>query len=143
MTQYNGLNVNLSNLQLNKLKSAINNATEVTVKLSSNMIHDSNDTNFPHKLLLTKRHVLKLRKNSERKSSVNMKLQKTQLCKTIQTVQFLGRLPRPLLKTGLPLTEIPFKPLAKSDLAPLRLTVTASATDAAIRKLIILDLVWT
>ena len=107
------------------------------------MIDDSNGTNFPHKLLLTKRHVLKLRKNSERKSSVNMKLQKTQLCKTIQTVQFLGRLPRPLLKTGLPLTEIPFKPLAKSDLAPLRLTVTASATDAAIRKLIILDLVWT
>ena len=38
------------------------------------MIGDSNDTNFPHKLLLTKRHVLKLCKNFARKSSVNVKL---------------------------------------------------------------------
>ena len=42
----------MSNWQLNKLKSAIKNATEATWKLSSNMIGDSNDkTNFPHKLL--------------------------------------------------------------------------------------------
>ena len=46
MTQYNSLNGHLSNLQLNKLKSAINNATEVTVKLSLNMTGGSNDTNF-------------------------------------------------------------------------------------------------
>ena len=92
MTQYNRLNVNLSNFQLNKLKSAINNATEVTVRLSSNIIGDSDDTNFPHKLFLTKRHVSKLRKTFEKNSSVNMKLSKTQLSKTVQTVQFLGRL---------------------------------------------------
>ena len=30
MTQYNILNVNLSNLQLNKLKSGIKNGTKVT-----------------------------------------------------------------------------------------------------------------
>ena len=31
MTQYNSLNVNLSNLQVNKLKSAIKNETEVVL----------------------------------------------------------------------------------------------------------------
>ena len=32
MTQYNTLNVKLSNLKLNKLKSGIKNATEITLK---------------------------------------------------------------------------------------------------------------
>ena len=50
MTQYNSLNVKLSNSQLNKFKSAIKNETEVVLRLSSNMIGD-NETNFPHKLL--------------------------------------------------------------------------------------------
>ena len=54
MTQYNSLNVKLSNSQLNKLKSVIKNGTEVNLNLSSNWIGDSSDeTNFPHKLLLT------------------------------------------------------------------------------------------
>ena len=52
MTQYNRLNVKLSNSQLNKLKSAIKNKSDVVLRLSSNMIGD-NETNFPHKLLLT------------------------------------------------------------------------------------------
>ena len=53
MTQYNSLNVKLSNSQLNKIKSAIKNKTEVILRLSSNMIGISDDkTNFPHKLLL-------------------------------------------------------------------------------------------
>ena len=34
MTQYNSLNVKLSNLQLNKLKSAIKYETEVVLRLS-------------------------------------------------------------------------------------------------------------
>ena len=56
MTQYNSLNVKLSNLQLNILKSAIKNETDVILRLSSNMIANSDDeTNFPHKLLLTNR----------------------------------------------------------------------------------------
>ena len=51
MAQYNSLNVKLSNSQLNKLKPAIKNKTEVVLRLSSNMIGDSDDeTNFPHKL---------------------------------------------------------------------------------------------
>ena len=38
MTQYNTLNVKLSNSQLNKLKSAIKKGTEATLNLSSNLI---------------------------------------------------------------------------------------------------------
>ena len=56
MTQYNSLNVKLSNSQLSKLKSAIKNEAEVVLRLSSNMVGD-NETNFPHKLLLTNRQV--------------------------------------------------------------------------------------
>ena len=47
MTQYNSLNVKLSNSQLNKFKSAIKNKTEVVLRLSSNMI-GGNETNFSH-----------------------------------------------------------------------------------------------
>ena len=59
MTQYNSLNVKLSNSQLNKLKSAIKNGADVILRLSSNMVGNSDDeTNFPHKLLLTNRQIL-------------------------------------------------------------------------------------
>ena len=61
MTQYNSLNVKLSNSKLNKLKSAIKNETEVVLRLLLNMIVDK-ETNFPHKLLLTNRQVVNLRK---------------------------------------------------------------------------------
>ena len=52
----------------------------------------------------------------------------------IQSGGFLGRLLGPLLKTGLPLIKNVIKPLAKSILIPLGLTVAASATDAGIHK---------
>ena len=56
MTQYNRLNVKLSNSQLNKLKFSIKNETEVVIRLSPTMIGYSNDkANFPHELLLTDR----------------------------------------------------------------------------------------
>ena len=47
MAHNNSLNVKLSNSQLNKLKSAIKNETEVVLRLSSNMVGDD-ETNFPH-----------------------------------------------------------------------------------------------
>ena len=76
MTQYNSLNVKLSNSQLNKFKSAIKNETEVVLRLSSNMIGD-NETNFPHKLLLTNRQVANLRKAFANYLSIDIKLSKT------------------------------------------------------------------
>ena len=54
MTQYNTLNVKLSNSQLKILKSGIKDGTKVTLRVSSKVVGDSNDENkFPHKLLLT------------------------------------------------------------------------------------------
>ena len=52
----------------------------------------------------------------------------------IQPGGFLGRLLRSLLRTGLPLTKSVIKPLAKSVLVLLRLTVATSAADAGIHK---------
>ena len=58
MTQYNSLNVKLSNSQLNKLKSAIKNEKEVVLRVSSNITSNSDDdTNFPHELLSTNRQL--------------------------------------------------------------------------------------
>ena len=80
MTQYNSLNVKLSNSQLNKLKSAIKNEIEVVLRLSPNMIRDSIDEgNFPHKLLLTDKQISSVCKAFSNNSSANIKFSKTQL----------------------------------------------------------------
>ena len=99
MTQYNSLNVKLSNSQLNKFNSAIKTETEVVLWLSSNMIGD-NETNFPPKLLSTNRQVLNLCKAFANNSSTDIKLSKTQLSKMIQSGGFLGRLSVLSLKIG-------------------------------------------
>ena len=75
MTQYNSLNVKLSNSQLNKFKSPIKNETERVLRLSSNMIGD----NFSHKLLLTNRQVSSLRKAFANHSSADIKLSKNSI----------------------------------------------------------------
>ena len=85
MTQYNSLNVMLSNSQLSKLKSAIKNETDVPLRLSSNVIGNSDhNTNFPHELLLTNRQVANLRKAFTKNTSTDIKLSKTQSSKVIQ-----------------------------------------------------------
>ena len=66
MTQYNSLNVKLSNSQLNKLKSAIKTETEVVLRLSSNMVGNSS------------RQVANLRKAFANHLSADIKLSKTQ-----------------------------------------------------------------
>ena len=129
MIQYNSLNVRLSN----KLKSAIKNETEVVLKLSSNMISDD-ETNFPHKLLLTNKQVSNLCKLFSEKSSTDTKSSKTPIPKMTQSRGFLGRLLGPVLKTELPLIKNVIKPLAKSVLIPIGFTAAASATDAGKHK---------
>ena len=135
MAQYNSLNVKLSNSQLNKLKSAIKNETEVVLRLSSNMVGNFDDeTNFSHKLFLTNRQVLNLRKAFANYLPVDIKLSKTQLSNLTQLGGFLVRLLGPLLETGLPLMKNVIKPLSKSVLIPLGLTAAASAAEAGIHK---------
>ena len=131
MTQYNSLNLKLTNSQLNKLKSAIKNETDVILRSSSNMIGNlDNETNFPPKLLLTSRQVANLRKAFANHSSTDIKSSKAQLTK-MQKGGFL-RFLAPLLKSGLPLLKSVIKPLGM-----LGLTAAASVTDAAINKKIL------
>ena len=137
MTQYR-VNVKLSTSELNKLKSAIKNENDVVIRLSLNMIGDSNNKgNFPHGLLLTNRQVSSICKAFANNSSVDIKFSKTQLSKMIQAGGFLGKLLGPLLKTGLPLMKSVITPLAKSVFIPLGLTAAALAADAGIHKKIL------
>ena len=85
MTQYNSLNIKLSNSQINILKSAIKNEARLVLKLSSNIVGDD-ETNFPHKLLLTNRQVGNLRMAFANKSSTDYNLSKTQITKNRITI---------------------------------------------------------
>ena len=68
------------------------------------MVGDSNDeTNFPHKLLLTTTQVSKLYKAFGNDSLANIRLSKAQLSKIVQSRGFLDRLLGLLLKSGLSL----------------------------------------
>ena len=74
------------------------------------MIGDSNDeTNFPHKLLLTDWQVSRLHEAFANNSSANTKLSKTQPCKIGQSGGLLNSLLGPLLKTGLYLMKMYYK----------------------------------
>ena len=131
MTQYNSLNVKLSNSQLNKLKSSIKNETDVVLRISSNMVSNSKDnTNFPHELLLTKRQVANIRKAFAKNTSNDIKLSKTQLSKMIQSGAFLGNL---LGKLAGPLMKVAM-PLAKNVLGPLGISAAMSTIDGSIKK---------
>ena len=122
MNQYNSLNVKLSNSQLNKLKSAIKNGTDVVLGLSSNMIGNSDDE--------TNRQVANLPRAFANHTSADIKLSKAQLTK-MQKGAFL-RFLAPLLKSGLPLLKSAIKPMSM-----LGLTAAASTADAAINKKIL------
>ena len=65
MTQYNTLNVKLSNSQLNKLKYVLKNGTENKFFFI--------ETNFPHKLLSNDTQVSKVFKAFANSSIVNVK----------------------------------------------------------------------
>ena len=99
------------------------------------MIDNPNDeTNVPHKLLLTNAQVANLRKAFANNSPADIKLSETKLSKTIQSGGFLDRLIDPLLKTGLPLMKYVIQPLAKSVLIPIGMTASTFAEDAGIHK---------
>ena len=127
MMQSNSLYVKLSNSKLDKLKSAVENETEVVLILS--MIGDD-ETNFLHKLLLTNRQIANLCTAFANYLSTDIKLSKTQISKMIQSRGFLGRRLGPLQTIGLSLMKNVIRPFAKSVLIPLGLTTAASVADA-------------
>ena len=121
------LNVNLSDAQLKKLKTAVKKKTRKTLKLSLKMLH-GND--LPHELLLTARQKTKLRNELNNTMSTDLALSKAQISKLIQSGGFLwsllSKLVGPLMKVAIP--------LAKNVLAPLEITAAASAIDERIQK---------
>ena len=62
MVEYSKVNAKLTDTQLKKLKTAANNKTGTTLRMSLKMF-DGND--LPHELLLTTRQKSKLRKLSK------------------------------------------------------------------------------
>ena len=134
MVEYSKVNVKLSDMQLKKSKTAVENKTGTTLRMNLKMF---NGNDLLHELLLTARQKTKLRNSFNKNMSTDLKLSKAQFSKTIQSGGFLGGLLDPLLKTGLPLMKNVIKPLAKSVLIPLGLTAAASAADAGIHKKII------
>ena len=122
MTQYNSLNVKLSNSQLNKSKFAIKNETVVVLRLWSNIIDNSDDeTNCLPELLLTNKQVANFRKDFANNSLTDITFSKIQLPKMIQSRGLLVKRLGPLLTTGLPLIKNSIMPLTKSFLIPLEL----------------------
>ena len=131
MVEYSKLNVKLSDTQLKKLKTVVNDKTETTLRISLKMF-DGND--LPHELLLKTRQKTKKLRNTFNVFTYNMstelKLSKAQISKIIQSGGFLGsllsKLAGPLMKVAIPLT--------KNVLAPLEITAATSAIDAGIQK---------
>ena len=74
MVEYNKENVKLSDSQLNKLKTAVKNKTETTLRMNIKMF---NGNNLSHELLLTtKQKKTKLRNAFENNMSIDISLSK-------------------------------------------------------------------
>ena len=117
----------MSYSQLNKLKSAAKNKTGATLRINIEMF---NRKNLPHELLSTTRQTSKLRKAIENNISTDIKLSKAQISKIIQSGGFLSSLLSKLAGLLMKVTV----PLEKNILAPLGITVPASAIAAESQK---------
>ena len=126
MVEYNKVDCNLTNVQLNKFKKAVKSNEGATLRLG---IRNFNEDETPHELLLTTRQNTKLR-NALNNSATDIKLSKAQIKKLIQSGGFLGKL---LSKLAGPLMKVAM-PLAKNVLTPLGLTAAMSAIDGSIQK---------
>ena len=127
MVEYSKANVKLTSRQLKQLKTAVENKTGTTLRMSLKMFH-GND--LPHKLLLTTRQKTMQKNAFDNNMSTDLKFSKAQISKIIQSGGFLGSL---LRKLAGPLMKVAV-PLAKNILAPLGITAAASAIDAGIQK---------
>ena len=117
MVEYNTINAKLSDLQLNKLKSAVKNKQGTTLRMSARIF---NGNNLPHELLLTTRQITKLRNAIENNMTTNIKLSKAQISKIMQSGEFLGKLLGPLS--------------VRKPLGLLGLTAASSTIDAGVKR---------
>ena len=127
MVEYSKINCKLTNVQLNKFKKSVKSNEGATLKLG---IKNFNKDKLRHELLLTTRQNSKLRNAINNNLMTDIKLNKAQMKKLIQSGGFLGKL---LSKLAGPLMNVAM-PLAKNLLAPLGLTAAMSAIDGSIQK---------
>ena len=127
MVEYSKINCKLTNVQLNKFKKAVKSNEGATLRLS---IRNFNKDEYPNELLLTTRQNTELRNALNNNSGTDIKLNKAQIKKIIQSGGFLGKL---LSKLASPLMKVALS-LAKNVLAPLGLTSAMSAIDGSIQK---------
>ena len=127
MVEYSKVNVKLTDTQLKKLKTAVKDNTETTLRMSFKMF-DGND--LPHEFLLAKRQKTKQRNAFNNKMSTDLKLYKAHISKIIQSGEVLGSL---LSKLAGPLIKVAISQ-AKNLLASLVITVAASTIDAGMQK---------
>ena len=127
MVEYTKIDYKLTNIQLNKLKKAVKDGSELVLRLG---IKNFNKDELPNQLFLTTRQSTKLRNVINNKMSTDIKFSKAQLRKLIKSGGFLGSL---LSKIAGPLMKVAM-PLPKNVLAPLGLTAAMSAIDGRIQK---------
>ena len=123
----NTVNAKLTDTQPKKLRTAVKNKIQTTLRMGLEMF-DGN--NLPHELLLTTRQKTKVRNALNNNMSTDLKFSKAQVFKIIQSGGFLGSL---LRKLAGPLMKVAIS-LAKNVLAQLGITAAASAIDAGIQK---------
>ena len=85
MVDCNKVNAKLSDLQLNKLKTVVENKTETSLRMNMKMFDENN---LPHELLLTTRQKTKLR-NAFKNMSTVIKSSKAQISEITQSGRFL------------------------------------------------------
>ena len=85
MVEYNKVNVKLSDSQLNKLKTPVENQTGVTLRMNMKMFSGNN---LPHELLLTERQKTKLKNAFKNNVPSDIKLSKAQIVKIFYLVVF-------------------------------------------------------
>ena len=127
MVQYNKTDSYLTDLQLKKIADAVKNNNGTTIRLSNK---NFNKNQLIHELHLTQKQVEKLIDKIENNMSTDIKLSKVQINKIIKEGGNLGR----LLMSFLPESIKPAISIGRNILAPLGLSATMSATDAAIQK---------
>ena len=125
MAEYSKVNVRLPDAQLKKLKTAVKDKTGTTLRVNLKFF---NGNDLSHELLLTTRQKTKLRNAFNNNMSIDLKLHRAQISKLNQSAGFLGSL---LSKLAGPLMKVAI-PLVKNVLAPLGITVAASAIDTGI-----------
>ena len=115
-TLYIPYKLNLSQGQLEKLKIAIRNRSQITLRLSNK------DLSGNHQLLLTKRQIDKIKKHINKGVGMELRLSKAQLSKNLQSG---GSVLSSILQLGTKM--LPYATKAVSKLAPALATGAAQA----------------